>query len=203
MDTKRLGREEERQARLARLGEPHIAPLTNLVYRIRESSSMEASVPFFDPEDGGIDARALFVLEAPGPRAVKSGFISRDNPDETAKNIAEFLSEAGLAREETVLCNAVPWYIGSGKKIRPAGKADLRAGEPYLRRLVELLPKLMVVVLLGKKAQRLQPIKWLPAHIHVMPCPHPSPLFVNRLPGNRQEMLDVLNTVAARLAHGV
>jgi hypothetical protein len=56
------------------------------------------AIPYFDPLDGGVGASVLFLLEAPGPRAVASGFISRDNPDETAKNFHEFNAAAGLAR---------------------------------------------------------------------------------------------------------
>jgi hypothetical protein len=42
-------------------------------------------VPDFDPVDGGIGARALFLLDAPGPmtseagKRIGSGFISRFN----------------------------------------------------------------------------------------------------------------------------
>ena len=71
-------------------------------------------IPQFDPLDGGIDAECLFLLEAPGPKAVNSGFVSRNNPDETAKNFFELNVGAGLERSKTITWNVVPWYVGSG-----------------------------------------------------------------------------------------
>jgi len=53
---------------------------------------------------------------------MSSGFISRDNPDPSARNFRALLAGAGIPREKTVLWNIVPWYIGSGVKIRPATK---------------------------------------------------------------------------------
>ena len=41
------------------------------------------------------DAAILYLLEAPGRRAIESGFVSRDNPDETAKNFFLLNIEAG------------------------------------------------------------------------------------------------------------
>jgi hypothetical protein len=40
----------------------------------------------------------LFVLEAPGPQAVRSGFMSRNNPDETAKNWFDPSRDTGINR---------------------------------------------------------------------------------------------------------
>src|SRR3954466_14017030 len=70
--------------RLRRLEEPHVAPLTALVRSLQERG---LSVPSIDPNDGGIDARVLFLLESRGPKAVGSTFISRDTTDPSARNI--------------------------------------------------------------------------------------------------------------------
>lgn len=75
-----------RKARRAALGQPHIAPLAAFVTRLRQAAGHADEVPDFDPFDGGVLAECLFLLEAPGGRAVGSGFVSRNNPDETAKN---------------------------------------------------------------------------------------------------------------------
>jgi len=83
---KSLGDAEQRRARTALLSEPHIQPLTEFVERMRFTKGPDYGIPYFDPLDGGVDAKALFLLEAPGPKAIRSGFISRNNPDETAKN---------------------------------------------------------------------------------------------------------------------
>jgi hypothetical protein len=117
---------------LSLLREWHIAALTGLVNKAREESGKEKAKPFFDPLDGGVVARCLFLLEAPGPRAVASGFVSRNNPDESARNFFGLNREAGISRELTITWNIVPWHIGSGKKIRPAGRSDLDCGMWHL-----------------------------------------------------------------------
>jgi uracil-DNA glycosylase len=172
------------------LREPHILPLTAFVSEIRAAENLQNEVPYFDPFDGGTEARFLFILEAPGPRAVASGFISRNNPDESAKNMFQLLNEAGFARGDTLLWNIVPWYIGDGTKIRVANISDITRGVAYLGKLVALLQKLQCIVLVGKKAAsaRTEIGKiWSRA---IFETPHPSPKFVNRLPSNRLFLLD-------------
>ena len=53
----------------------HVAQLTGFVEGIRRERGLGSEVPYFDPLDGGANARALFVLEAPGPKAVASGLV--------------------------------------------------------------------------------------------------------------------------------
>lgn len=76
-------------------------------------------MPDFDPCDGGIDARILCLLEAPGTQAVRTTFISQDNPDPTARNMRSILAEAGVPRRWIIIWNIVPWYVGTMQKIRP------------------------------------------------------------------------------------
>lgn len=160
----------------------------------------EYAIPYFDPFDGGTRADCLFLLEAPGPKAIASQFISRDNPDETAKNVFLLSREAGIDRHRTVLWNVVPWYIGTGKKIRPANSRDLGAAAPSLVELAALLPALHTIVLLGNKAAtaKLAVTQLLPK-VQVFSVPHPSPLFVNLRPGNRTVLLERLREVAGGL----
>jgi hypothetical protein len=75
--------------REARLIEPHVRPLMDLVRKLRKQLADNAKtngdleppgVPNVDPIDGGVKARALFLLATPGRRAVGSGFVSQDNP---------------------------------------------------------------------------------------------------------------------------
>lgn len=68
------------------LAEPHIIPLMDLVYSL---NARGFATPNVDPNDGGVNARALFLLESPGPRAVGTGYISQDNPDASAANCAK------------------------------------------------------------------------------------------------------------------
>ena len=104
---KSLGDPRVTQARLGSLEQPHVLQLTSFVRQLREEMGAEYSIPYFDPADGGIAAEILSLLEAPGPRAVASGFVSRDNPDETAKNIFLLNAEAGIDRKRTIC-----WNIG-------------------------------------------------------------------------------------------
>ncbi len=189
------------QSRLARIFEPHISPLTAFVETIRKETGLIREIPYFDPLDGGINAKCLFLFEAPGPRAVHSGFISRNNPDESAKNFFELNHQAGLQRELTISWNVVPWYIGSGTKIRPANKHDIDDGKKYLLNLLSLLPNLRIIVLGGKKAQKAEVlIAATYPEIIVVKMPHPSPLFVNNAPGNKFKILRILQAVQEQLS---
>lgn len=178
-------------ARLLELHAPHIVPLTAFVEELRVEAGPGAEVPYFDPWDGGVEATTLFLLEAPGPKAVCSGFVSRDNPDETAKNFYDLSVEAGIDRRNTIIWNAVPWYIGDGKKIRAATPKDLTDGLRPLPRLLALLPKLRAVVLVGRKAEKAA-AQFDRNRYTLFTCPHPSPMFVNNAPENRGKILAVL-----------
>jgi uracil-DNA glycosylase len=192
-----------RTARQAELYEPHIAPLTEFVEKLRAEVGSHGSIPNFDPWDGGIDAEILFLLEAPGARALFSGFISRNNPDESAKNFFELNRDAEIPRKRTVTWNIVPWYIGTGTRIRAAGKTDTDAGIRALTRVLDLLPKLRAAILMGRKAERASELlAQLRPAVRVFKSPHPSPLFVNNAPGNMQRILDVFLEVAKYLTLG-
>ncbi len=110
--------------------------------------------PAFDPTDAGTDARVLFVLEAPGPKAATgkgSGFISADNNDQTAANLWQARTEAGLL-DGCLHANIVPWYLGAAS-VTPT-PLELADGAIQLRCLIELLPQLTVVVLCGDYARQ-------------------------------------------------
>jgi uracil-DNA glycosylase len=194
---KLLGDPEACTARLSQLHDAHIAPLTSFVESLRVEAGPGASIPCFDPWDGGVEAEILLLLEAPGPKAVGSRFVSRNNPDETAKNLFELSLDAALHRKRTVIWNSVPWYIGTGAKIRAATPSDLEAGLRPLPRLLDLLPNLRAVVFLGKKAEKARPeVERLRPKLSLFVSPHPSPLFVNHTRGNRDRILAVLREVA-------
>ncbi len=200
---KSLKDEAERLVRKQLLNQGHVAPLTRFVEEISRQHP-EKSIPYFDPLDGGTRARCLFVLEAPGSNAVESGFISRNNNDESAKNFFEINVEAGIPREKTITWNIVPWYIGTGKKIRPATTDDINTGLPYLYRLIELLPILQIVVLIGKKAQRVKKdLKSRYADIKIFECYHPSPRVINTNPKNRQKIIETLKPVSNILSQAI
>lgn len=195
-----LGTADERSERRSLVHRSHVAPLTAFVDTLRRQVGTDDGIPYFDPLDGGVLAECLFLLEAPGPRAVESGFVSRNNPDETAKNFLLLNQEAGLQRQRTVIWNVVPWYVGSGTKIRPATSADITAGTPHLVQLLGLLPRVRGVVLLGVKAQRAHKIvDAVRPDCKTFCCQHPSPLALNGRPQRRSELLGCLKSVVAFL----
>ena len=171
-----LGSSEAKAYRLNQLSLPHIAPLTDFVEDLRLRCGSEYSIPYFDPSDGGTSARVLFLLEAPGPKAVNSSFISRDNPDPSARNFRFLLNEANLTRENTVLWNTVPWYIGAEdqSKIRAAQGKDVKLGAAHLPQLLNLLPELKAIVLVGRKAQSARKIVAALTSIKIFETFHPS-----------------------------
>lgn len=85
----------------------------DLVNRIRTERNLTREVPGFDPENGNERAKFLFLFEAPGAKAVKTGLISFNNPDPTARNFLSQLEAAAIRRDEIAIWNTVPWYITS------------------------------------------------------------------------------------------
>jgi uracil-DNA glycosylase len=174
------------------------APFNVLVERIR-AEQLGREVPGFDPLNGNERARFLFVLEAPGPKAVKTGVISFDNPDQTAKNFRTQLQQAGITRNEIALWNVVPWYLGNeaGTRIRGAKTSDVKLGLDYLATVVAAMPALQCIVLVGGAARQ--------AHIHlshqttarILSCHHPSPKVQNTARGAAEENVSVFRFMLA------
>ncbi len=187
------------------LGQPHVAPLTAFVRSIRQRRAaidldfQPEDVPFFDPLDGGIHARVLFLSEAPGPQAVRSGFISRNNPDSTAENNFRMQSAAGIIRSSTVRWNVVAWYIGDRKRIRPANVLDFGESRPYLRELLGLLKELRIVALLGLKAQAAWDAAEIPCQARVVRTYHLSPLSMNTSIERREHVQASFREIAREL----
>jgi hypothetical protein len=99
----------------------------------------------------GVDAPVLAVLRDPGPRAGSakgSGFLSVENDDQTAERQCGFFAEAGIDAADVLPWNTYPWYINAAPT-----RTQLAAGVAPLLRMIELLPRLRVVLLLGKDAQ--------------------------------------------------
>jgi len=188
-----------REARRSALRLTHMRKLTAFVGRMRRDPTSEGSVPDFDPLDGGERARILFLLEAPGRKAVTTGFVSRDNPDPTAANFFSLLKASRLPRSDTVLWNIVPWYVGTPERIRAAHSSDVEQGRKWLHRLLAYLPSLEFVVLVGGAAQTVHP--WLSTRtaIRILACHHPSPKVFNRWPDRRSENIGVLRYISRQL----
>jgi hypothetical protein len=177
-----------RAARRAMLDLPHIAPLVRFAADLRVRYGVE--VPEFDPLDGGVNARILFLFEKPGPMTsdqktgrAGSGFISRDNDDPSAEATFNFMAAAEIPREDTVTWNVVPGWNGTRKITGP----ELREGVAEARNLLALLARTRTVVLVGKKAARAAPL-FKEAQFALFESLHPSPLVKASRP---QEWADI------------
>jgi hypothetical protein len=176
-----LVNEGVRQRRRAMLTKRHIAPLSKFTAALRKEGRGE--VPDFDPLDGGVHARVLFLFEKPGPmtatkgRRKGSGFISRNNNDPTAEATFHFMQAAKLPRKMTIIWNVIPWWNGT----RTVTTQELREGLERLKDLIMLLPRVRTVVLVGAKAVRAKPYL---EHIGlaVLTSDHPSPIVRRRWP---------------------
>lgn len=143
---------DEVAAKAARLREPHIAPISDLVLEL--AAEHPSGVPYVDPDSGGVTARVLLLLEAPARAAAHgSGMLSADNDDGTAANVWRAYQASGLSRIEAVHWNAVPWYVGSETALAPPTPSDITNGRRALVRLVALLPDLRVVIVMGSSAR--------------------------------------------------
>lgn len=137
-------------------------------------------MPLFDPRDGGAAARLLVLLETPGPGGAEERAVSRDNPTGTARNLSRFLSNAGIARGDTILWNAVPWIVHEpGARNRALRRGEIKEGLAALPAFLALLPQLRVVVLSGRVAREAASIvaAHRPAPM-LLTMPHPSPTIV-------------------------
>ena len=140
-----------RDRKLGLLGEPHVAPLTEFVKRLRCEHPGKL-VPWFDPDEAGVCAPILILMQAPGPGAIRelggSGFVSANNDDPTAKKMRTLFRDAGVDRaREVVTWNAIPWHTDGGA---PSWEVDERLR--WLHQLAGLLQEVRVAVLLGRKA---------------------------------------------------
>ncbi len=154
-------------------------------------------VPALDPNDGGLNADVLILLEAPGPKATK--YVSRDNPDPTARNLKAAFEVANIPRARTCLWNVVPFYIGreDRSRIRAAKKSDIEVGAPYVMHLIAMMPKLHSVVLLGRKAQRVECyIGAKHPELRIFKSWHPSGQSLNPVPERRGELIEALRMAA-------
>jgi uracil-DNA glycosylase len=154
-------------AKRARIDEPHVARLNDLVRGWREPANVadplaapvREAVPWFDPAGGGTAARVLILAEAPGPKSVEpvgSGIISPDNSDPSADAVHAAHTVTGLSRGDCVHWNIVPWVVyktdedgdRTDKWTTPKWP-DVNGARPALQQLLDVLPDLRVVITMG------------------------------------------------------
>jgi uracil-DNA glycosylase len=138
------------------------------------------TVPNVDPHDGGTDAQALFLLESPGPKAVGTFFISRDNPDPSARNMGSSLDEAGFARKDVLLWNVVAQCIATETKNQNARTHQILEAAPDTQAFINKLTRLKVIVFCGEKAQRAVRHLAIPDDIEMLITFHPGAQSYNQ-----------------------
>ena len=97
--------------------------------------------------NGPLDARILFVAEAPGRLGADRTGVPL-SADQTGRNFADFLGSAGLRREDVFVTNAVLCNPrdGRGLNARPSA-AELRNCSTHLAELIAILDPPWVVAL--------------------------------------------------------
>ncbi|WP_165968696.1 uracil-DNA glycosylase [Arthrobacter crusticola] len=190
--------------KLKLVDEPHVRPLNDWVRslnhaRTGSTADPESTAPWFDPSGGGVNARVLFLLEAPGSRSSASrgsGFISIDNNDATAANLYALTQKAGLDRATFALWNIVPWYLPEGTRTKATKRADTLEAGPHLESFVELFTDLDRVVTMGTFAREgwevLRRRSPGTAALNWTAVPHPSATNLNTRPHHREQILHAM-----------
>lgn len=158
--------------RISRRYEEHVKPLSELLDQWAMDHAWK--LPSVDPDDGGVNARALFLLESPGPRAVGTGFVSRNNPDPSARNMGASLDQAGLRPKDVLLWNVVPFYVSDEAKNRNASLVQVREAAFATQAFIDRLPELRAVVFGGRRAQQAIASLTFPASVEVFSTFHPA-----------------------------
>ncbi|HEY5857552.1 MAG TPA: uracil-DNA glycosylase [Aldersonia sp.] len=142
--------------KLCRIRDPHVAPINALADEIADHNGLaRGMVPYVDPDLGGVDARALVLLDNPSTKAetgTGSGLLSLDNDDRTARNCREMYLKHGIDWREIVHWNVCPFPTENAKN-GGSYAAERARGAPSTRRLVALLPHLEIVLPLGANAR--------------------------------------------------
>jgi hypothetical protein len=167
--------------RLERLDEPHVRRLIAIIDGIRRRPG-QPRVPNVDPNDAGSHASALFLLESPGPKAVGTDFVSRDNPDPSARNMGCALDHAGFGRKEYVLWNVVPQCISTLDQNRKPTRAQVRDAVGDTLDFIRALEQLRVIVFCGGVARFQQSllVDKISPNIHVFETYHTGAKAYNR-----------------------
>lgn len=142
--------------KLQRIRDPHVRPLNDLADRIADAEGLpHGHVPYADPDLGGVKARMLVLLDNPSTKAeagTGSGLLSLDNNDRTARNCREAYARHGVDHSDVVHWNVVPFPV-AGEKNGGSTPAERQRAAAWTREVVELLPNLEIVLLLGAAAR--------------------------------------------------
>lgn len=189
-----------------RIDDSAVAPLNALV-RAWRSADTTKSLPWFDPDDGGVRARLLILMESPAPRtlgAAGSGFCSHDNPDRSNRLLAKLLQASTIPRSDCVKWNMVPWALrDENDRPRPPRRPDLDLAAPRLREVLDLTRDVDVVLTLGSAAlagYMLAVTADPPAILRrVLAAPHPSQRNAASSAQSVRRIENALNAIATHL----
>ena len=165
--------------------------------KIRHDLRLNDEVPDFDPENGNEQAKFLFLLEAPGPKALETGLISFNNPDPSARNFKKQLAEVGIRKEDIAIWNVVPWYLGNESKstIRPAKLTDIEVALKYLKLIIASMQNLRCIILVGGAARKSHIALSSFTEARIFSCHHPSAKVINTNPNAERENIAVFKNM--------
>lgn len=142
--------------KMLRIRDPHVQKLNNLADKIASAEGLPPGhVPYVDPDMGGVKARMLVLLDNPSTKAeagTGSGLLSLDNNDRTARNCREAYARHGVDWKDVVHWNVVPFPV-AGTKNGGSTPGERARSAAWTREVVELLPNLEIVLLLGAAAR--------------------------------------------------
>ncbi len=192
-------------AKMARIRESHVRPLNDLADRIADSVGLpHGYVPYVDPDQGGIKARVLVLLDNPSTKAeagTGSGLLSLDNDDRTARNCREAYARHGVPWSQVVHWNVVPFPVAGIKNGGSTGAERARAAR-WTRQFVDLCPNLEQVLLLGEAARDGWARAAVTRDLFVLPgkIPHCSPRGLNSH-GGRERFEAAIAQIARSLSY--
>ena len=166
--------------------------------------------------NGNIDARVMFIGEAPGRKGADRTRVPFSG-DQSGKNFDRFLASVGLARRDifitsAALCNP---RTATGANRRPTSK-ELRNCSDFLQRTIELVDPRVIVTLGGVALEALKSIESHQFTLRddaaksrdwngrtLIPIYHPSPQVLITTRDERAQLRDykvvarILKTVSA------
>ena len=187
-----------------RIRDNHVAPLNSLADRIADAVGLpHGHVPYVDPDQGGINARVLVLLDNPSTNAeagTGSGLLSLDNNDRTARNCRKAYDRAGISWGDVVHWNVVPFPV-AGVKNGGSTPAERARSAQWTREFVALCPNLEIVLLLGVAARDGWERAGIERDMYVVPgnIPHCSDRGLNS-PGGRERFDNAVTTIAQILS---
>jgi hypothetical protein len=155
--------------RRGRIFEPHVEPLNRWVESLRSRLPVGNEVPWFDPDDGGVSARLLWLGDEPEQADLftmgGTGFVSIDGPSQRSRNLRASAMSADIDRATLAVWNVQPCNLRELRK-SGGGKGEDVPAVALLQELLGLLPDLQVVVLAGRSSWEV--FSQLAAHTSVL-----------------------------------